>query len=128
MQARAAIDADGLLLADTAFQRISPGVLNKEKFKAVLETLAPSTKHSERVNLGRLDALDRIIDLGPEIKSESELNKIIAEEKKKIKAAEKETPERFQKHTWVIAPNGEKVQIPNSELKSALSSGGQLAR
>jgi len=104
----------GFLLADKIFTKFNKGTISKDKLK-IVQQLAPDPEVSERENLGRIAALEKMMALPPDI-GKKEFDKQLQEKVREVK----ESPVK------VVSPSGKIVEIPESEVSAALKAGGKL--
>jgi len=121
---RAEIDATGFWAADQVFTHFNKGTVSKEKLAVIQKDLAPRSGISEREYKARVSALRRMSNLPADI-SKEEFNKQLAKEVKNAKSG-KGGEESSSAKTWVISPNGKRVQIPSDQVQAALANGGTL--
>lgn len=62
-QDREEFDKQGFLLADKAFTKFNKGTITKEKLQYIKDEMAPNSKYTDRTNLGRMKALETVLNL-----------------------------------------------------------------
>ena len=88
IQDREEFTATGQQLADTAYSRVNKGVQSTEKIKLWKENWAPNAELSERVNIARINALKRFLNI-PENASKEIIKKEEAKASNDVKSAER---------------------------------------
>lgn len=114
LQDREEFSATGSQLADIAYSRVNKGTQSAEKIRLWKEEWAPNAELSERVNIARINALKRFLNL-PEKTSTAQAKKIEAQEKRNIKEAAKTVN--------VYDPQGNLVGTVDQDQQSQLPPG-----
>lgn len=83
---RKEFDAAGFLAADTVYTHFNKGTISEAKLEVIKNDLSPNSKFSERENLARINALERIMGL-PSNTPPEKVDKIIEHEKKRVSDA-----------------------------------------
>lgn len=98
---------------------VGKGALSKTRFD-YLKSKLPSSSDTDATNRGKLRSLAE--EFKVDIKN-PEFKKLLKQEGESVN--QEEAPQAKQGFTWLISPSGKKVQVPNDQVKAALSSGGK---
>ncbi len=92
IQAREELDTLGFLVADKIYTHFNKGTMSNAKLEQVKKQIAPRSDLSERENIARINALERIMALPPDVSPEK-LDAVIDQGSKEVeKNSIKERP------------------------------------